>query len=178
VGHPHGKLAWTFHSIPKAGEKYNDTWAGDSWKNRSGRQRLGPDHRGYSARHRVHAVRRAIGRSIRRRSGRPQSFQFKHRRRRRNTGKYLWHFQLVHHDLWDADVANPPMLIDVKQRGRTVPAVAVVGKMGLLFLLDRVTGKPIYGVEERPVPASEVPLERAAKTQPFRSSQRRCRACR
>ena len=84
-----------------------------------------------------------------------------------NTGKYLWHFQLVHHDIWDADVANPPMLIDVKQRGRTIPAVAVISKSGLLFLLDRVNGKPIYGVEERPVPASEVPLERAAKTQPF-----------
>jgi quinoprotein glucose dehydrogenase len=59
------------------------------------------------------------------------------------------------------------MLIDVKQRGRTIPAVAVVGKMGLLFLLDRVTGKPIYGVEERPVAPGEVPLERASKTQPF-----------
>ena len=61
----------------------------------------------------------------------------------------------MHHDIWDADIANAPMLIDVKQRGRTIPAVAVVGKMGLLFLLDRVTGKPIYGVEERPVPPSE-----------------------
>ena len=59
------------------------------------------------------------------------------------------------------------MLIDVKQDGRTIPAVAIISKSGLLFLLDRVTGKPIYGVEERPVPQSEVPLERAAKTQPF-----------
>ena len=59
------------------------------------------------------------------------------------------------------------MLIDVKRAGKTIPAVAVISKLGLLFLLDRVTGKPIYGVEERPVPASEVPLERAAKTQPF-----------
>ena len=59
------------------------------------------------------------------------------------------------------------MLLDVRQGNRTIPAVAVIGKVGLLFLLDRVTGKPIYGVEDRPVPPSEVPLERAAKTQPF-----------
>ena len=84
-----------------------------------------------------------------------------------NTGKYLWHFQVVHHDIWDADLAGAPALIDVKQGGRTIPAVAAIGKTGLLFLLDRVTGKPIYGVEERPVPQSEVPLERTSKTQPF-----------
>ena len=83
------------------------------------------------------------------------------------TGKYLWHFQVVRHDIWDADVANPPLLLDVRQQGRTIPAVAVMSKSGLLFLLDRVTGKPIYGVEDRPVPQSEVPLERTAKTQPF-----------
>ena len=84
-----------------------------------------------------------------------------------NTGKYLWHFQLVHHDLWDADLTAPPALIDVKQGGKTIPAVAVTCKVGLLFILDRVTGKPIYGVEERPVAQSEVPLEHSAKTQPF-----------
>jgi len=84
-----------------------------------------------------------------------------------NTGKYLWHFQVVHHDIWDADMTGAPALIDVKQGGKTIPAVAAINKVGLLFLLDRVTGKPIYGVEERAVPASEVPLERASKTQPF-----------
>ena len=73
----------------------------------------------------------------------------------------------MHHDIWDADLAAAPALIDVKQGGRTIPAVAVINKTGLLFLLDRVTGKPIYGVEERPVPPSEVPLERPSKTQPF-----------
>ncbi|MEO8520772.1 MAG: PQQ-binding-like beta-propeller repeat protein, partial [Acidobacteriota bacterium] len=84
-----------------------------------------------------------------------------------NTGKYLWHFQVVHHDIWDADLAAAPALIDVRRNGLTIPAVAAINKMGLLFLLDRVTGRPIYGVEERPVPPSEVPLERAARTQPF-----------
>ena len=73
----------------------------------------------------------------------------------------------MHHDIWDADLSAAPALFDVKQGGRTIPAVAVINKPGLLFLLDRVTGKPIYGVEERPVPPSEVPLERPSKTQPF-----------
>ena len=84
-----------------------------------------------------------------------------------NTGKYLWHFQMVHHDIWDADAAAAPVLLDVRRNGRTIPAVALMSKNSLVFLMDRVTGAPIYGVEERPVPQSEVPLERAAKTQPF-----------
>ena len=83
------------------------------------------------------------------------------------TGKYLWHFQIVHHDIWDADLTGAPVLLDVKRGGKTIPAVAAINKLGLLFLLDRVTGKPIYGVEERPVTQSEVPLERTSKTQPF-----------
>ena len=162
-----GKLVWTFHSIPRAGEKFNDTWAGDSWKNRSG-----VNVWGFIT---VDAQRGIVYMPF----GAPSVDQFGGDREGdnlfsssivaadANTGKYLWHFQLVHHDIWDADIANPPMLIDLRQGRRTIPAVAVVGKMGLVFLLDRVTGKPIYGVEERPVPASEVPLERAAKTQPF-----------
>jgi quinoprotein glucose dehydrogenase len=84
-----------------------------------------------------------------------------------NTGKYLWHFQVVRHDIWDADLAAPPVLIDVRRGNRTVPAVAVIGKAGLLFILDRTTGEPLFGVENRPVPQSDVPLERTAKTQPF-----------
>jgi quinoprotein glucose dehydrogenase len=162
-----GKLVWTFRSVPRAGEKYVDTWAGDSWKNRTGVNVWG-----------VMTVDTQRG-IVYMPFGAPSVDQYGGDREGdnlfsssivaadANTGKYRWHFQLVHHDIWDSDVANPPMLIDVKQGGRTIPAVAVVGKMGLLFLLDRVTGKPIYGVEERPVAASEVPLERAAKTQPF-----------
>ena len=84
----------------------------------------------------------------------------------------------MHHDIWDADIANAPMLIDVKQRGRTIPAVAVVGKMGLLFLLDRVTGKPIYGVEERPVPRARCRSNAPRRRSRSRSNPRRSRACR
>ena len=162
-----GKLAWTFHSIPRAGEKYNDTWAGDSWKNRSG-----VNVWGFLT---VDAQRGIVYMPF----GAPSVDQYGGDRAGdnlfsssivaadANTGKYLWHFQIVHHDIWDYDLTAAPVLLDVKRAGKTIPAVAVINKVGLLFLLDRVTGKPIYGVEERPVPQSEVPLERTSKSQPF-----------
>ena len=162
-----GKLVWTFRSVPRAGEKYVETWGGDSWKNRSG-----VNVWGFLT---VDAVRGIVYMPF----GAPSVDQYGGDRAGdnlfgtsivaadANTGKYLWHFQVVHHDIWDADLAGAPALVDVKQGGRTVPAVAVINKTGLLFLLDRVTGKPIYGVEERPVPQSDVPLERTSKTQPF-----------
>ncbi|MEO7274230.1 MAG: pyrroloquinoline quinone-dependent dehydrogenase [Vicinamibacterales bacterium] len=86
---------------------------------------------------------------------------------RADTGKRVWHFQTVHHDLWDYDVASPPLLFDWRKDGRTVPAVAIASKTGHLFILDRTTGTPLIPVEERPVPASDVPGETAAPTQPF-----------
>ena len=162
-----GKLVWTFHSIPQPGEKYHDTWAGDSWKNRSGVNIWGfitvDEKRGI-----VYLP-----------FGAPSVDQFGGDRAGddlfssslvavdANTGRYLWHFQVVHHDIWDADMTSAPALIDVKRDGKTIPAVIAMDKAGMVFLLNRVTGKPIYGVEERPVPASELPLERASKTQPF-----------
>lgn len=83
------------------------------------------------------------------------------------TGKYVWHFQLVHHDLWDTDVPSAPSLFDVKKDGKTIPALAVISKNALMFILNRETGKPIYGVEERPVPKGDVPGEWYSPTQPF-----------
>jgi quinoprotein glucose dehydrogenase len=162
-----GALVWTFHSVPAAGEKFSETWAGESGKNRSG-----VNVWGFIT---VDVPRGIVYMPF----GAPSVDQYGGDRAGDNlfgtslvaadaaTGKYLWHFQIVHHDIWDGDVSSAPALFDVKQGGRTIPAVAMIGKNGLLFLLDRVTGRPIYGVEERPVPASEVPLERAAKTQPF-----------
>ena len=162
-----GKLVWTFHSVPQKGEKFNDTWAGDSWQNRTGVNVWGfltvDEKRGI-----VYMP-----------FGAPSVDQYGGDRAGNdlfssslvavdaNTGKYLWHFQVVHHDIWDADLTSPPALIDVKQGGKTIPAVIAMDKIGMIFLLNRVTGKPIYGVEERTVPGSEVPLERPAKTQPF-----------
>ncbi len=86
---------------------------------------------------------------------------------RGDTGERVWHFQTVHHDLWDYDVASPPLLFDLQKDGTSVPAIAVGSKTGNLFLLDRTNGKPIFGVEERAVPKTDVPGEVASPTQPF-----------
>ena len=86
---------------------------------------------------------------------------------RADTGARVWHFQTVHHDLWDYDVASPPILFDWRKDGRTVAAVGVASKTGHLFILDRETGTPLIAVQERPVPKSDVPGEEASPTQPF-----------
>ena len=83
------------------------------------------------------------------------------------TGARVWHFQTVHHDLWDYDVAAPPLLFDMPRGGRAIPAIAVASKTGHLFVLDRETGEPLIPIEERPTPASDVPGEAASPTQPF-----------
>ena len=83
------------------------------------------------------------------------------------TGAYKWHFQTIHHDLWDADPPAPPGLIDIVRNGRRVPAMALTTKSGYMYILNRETGQPIFGVEERPVPESDVPGERAFPTQPI-----------
>ncbi len=86
---------------------------------------------------------------------------------RADTGQRVWHFQTVHHDLWDYDVASPPLLFDFTRDGRTTPAIAVMSKTGHLFILNRETGTPLIPVEERAVPKSDVPGEEASPTQPF-----------
>ena len=84
-----------------------------------------------------------------------------------STGKLVWAFQTVHHDLWDYDNASPPLLVTVTHDGASVPAVLQATKTGMLFVLERETGRPIFPVEERPVPASDIPGEQASPTQPF-----------
>jgi quinoprotein glucose dehydrogenase len=86
---------------------------------------------------------------------------------RASTGRVVWHFQVVHHDLWDYDVASQPLLTTVKRDGKEVPAVVVNTKMGHVFVLDRATGKPLFPVEEREVPKSDVEGENPSRTQPF-----------
>src|SRR6185295_2449292 len=83
-----------------------------------------------------------------------------------STGKLAWYFQMVHHDLWDYDMPAQPALITVRRNGKSVPAVAQVTKMGFVFIFDRLTGKPLFPVEERPVPQSDVPGEEPWPTQP------------
>jgi quinoprotein glucose dehydrogenase len=83
------------------------------------------------------------------------------------TGERRWHFQLVHHDIWDYDTPAPPILIDITVRGKRIPAVAQVSKQGLTYVFDRVTGKPVWPIVERAVPASDVPGEVTSRTQPI-----------
>jgi quinoprotein glucose dehydrogenase len=162
-----GRVVWTFHSVPREGEPFHDSWAGDSWKNRSGVNVWGlmtvDAQRGI--------VYMPFGAPATDRWGGDREgdnlFSTSVVAADANTGKYLWHFQMIHHDIWDGDASAPPLLFDVKQGGKTIPAVALMCKNGLVFIVDRVTGKPIYPVEERPVPQSEVPGEHTAKTQPF-----------
>ncbi len=162
-----GKLVWTFHTVPRKGEFGNDTWQGDSWKQRSGTNVWGmmtvDAQRGI--------VYMPVGAPTWDRYGGDRIgdnlFSTSMVALNANTGKRLWHFQIVHHDVWDMDASVPATLVDVKQGSKTIPAVAIVSKSGLFFLLNRVTGKPIYPVEERKVPASDVPGEQVSATQPF-----------
>jgi quinoprotein glucose dehydrogenase len=162
-----GKLVWTFHSIPRPGEKFHESWEDDGWKQRSGVNvwnmltidakrgiaylpfgaptfdRYGGDHKGANLfSDSVVAVDA-------------------------NTGKYLWHFQAVHHDIWDYDLDTPPVLLEVKKDGKDIPAIAVMNKDALLYILNRVTGEPVFGVTETPVPASPLASETAWPTQPI-----------
>ena len=84
-----------------------------------------------------------------------------------STGEVIWHFQTVHHDLWDFDVPAQPTLTTVKKDGKDLPAVIQATKMGLFFILNRLTGEPVFPIEERPVPQTDVPGEFTSATQPY-----------
>ncbi len=162
-----GKLVWTFHSVPRPGETGHETWSGDSWKQRSGVNVWGymtvDQDRGI--------VYMPFGAPNNDRVGidRPGDNLFGTAivAAEAATGKLLWYFQVVHHDIWDYDTETPPTLIDVHRAAKTIPAVVVVNKTGLMFVLNRVTGKPLFPVVEKPVLPSNVPGEHASPTQPF-----------
>ena len=162
-----GKLVWTFHSIPRPGEPGHDSWGSDSWKDRSGVNVWGwmtlDDQRG--------VLYMPFGAPNNDRVGidRPGNNLYSSSivAVDANTGKYRWHFQAVHHDVWDMDTQSPPTLVDVRRGGKVIPALVSVNKNSLMYVLDRTTGKPVFGVEERPVPASTVPGEQLSPTQPF-----------
>ena len=162
-----GKLAWTFHSIPRPGETNFGTWAGDSWK-----QRSGVNVWGFMT---VDVARGIVYMPFGAPSGdlwggdRPGNdlYDTSVVAADAKTGKYLWHFQVVHHDIWDFDLESPPVLMDIKRNGKVIPSVAVFGKSSLLFLLDRTNGKPIYDVTEKEVAQTDVPAEKTSPTQPF-----------
>jgi len=164
-----GRLRWIFHTIPYPGE------AGyASWDDSAAYQHIGGANAwsGFSLDVERGIVFAPIGSA---------SFDFYGGRRLGNdlfadcvvaldaaTGKPIWHFQTVHHDVWDRDPPTPPVLVSVQKDGRTIPAVVQVTKSGMIFLLDRMTGQPIYPVEERPVgDSSELKGERLSPTQPY-----------
>ena len=161
-----GERAWVFHTIPHPGEFGNDTWAGDAWKTEGGANVWGgmslDEERGL-----VFLPVSTPGYSF-----------YGGTRKGKNlfsnsvvaldaaTGERIWHYQLVHHDIWDRDLGAPPILATVEHDGEKVDAVAQASKRGDLFLLDRETGEPLFPVEEKPVPASTLPGEEAWPTQP------------
>jgi len=162
-----GKLVWTFHTVPRPGEFGYDTWRENSAENRSGVNVWG--YMSVDAQRGILYMPLGAPNNDRVGTDRPGNNLFSSSivAVDANTGKYLWHFQLVHHDIWDYDTQSAPLLVDLNRNGTTVPAVLIVNKTGLLFTLNRVTGKPIFDIEERPVPKSDVPREQTSPTQPF-----------
>ena len=162
-----GKRRWIFHTIPKPGEFGNDTWEGDSWKTAGGTNNWG----GMS----VDTKRGWVFASI----GSPSFDYYGGDRKGANlfgncvltldalTGERIWHFQTVHHDVWDYDLPAQPALVTIDREGRRIDAVAQVTKTAMLFLFDRESGEPIFPVEERPIPPSDVSGEELWPTQPF-----------
>jgi quinoprotein glucose dehydrogenase len=162
-----GKLVWTFHTIPRPGEYGYETWPADAWKYAGGANSWGEIS--IDAKRGIAYVP----------TGSPTHDLFGGDRKGANlfgntllaldarTGRRLWHFQTVHHDLWDYDLAAAPKLLTVRHDGGMVDVVAQPTKTGMLFVFDRETGKPLWPIEERPVPASDMPGEHAWPTQPF-----------
>ena len=162
-----GRMLWRFHVVPKPGEFGIDTWEGDSakytgnvsaWAPLSADSALGlvyiptdtPTNDYYGG-HRL--GQNLYGTSL-------IAIDVK-------TGKRKWHFQMVHHDIWNYDTPDAPKLLDVTVGGRKIPVIAQATKQGFLYVLDRTTGEPVWPIEERPTPQSDVPGERTSPTQPF-----------
>lgn len=162
-----GKLAWVFHTIPLPGETGYDTWPKDAYKYVGGVNTWGEisvdDQRGIvyfptgSPTYDYYGADR-IGDNL---------FSDCILALDAKTGKRLWHFQTVHHDLWDYDLCAAPQLITVTHNGKKIDAVAQASKTGFLYVFNRVTGEPLWPIEERAVPQSTIPGEKTSPTQPF-----------
>ncbi len=162
-----GRLVWTFHPLPHPGEPGYETWPKDNWMTTGSPANWGAIS--------IDTQRGLIFLPI----GQPAPQYYGGSRHGQNlysssivaleaqTGKVRWYFQMTHHDVWDYDAEATPALIDVIHDGKTIPAVVAISKAGSMFFLNRETGKPIYPVEERPVPQSDVPGEQTSPTQPF-----------
>jgi glucose dehydrogenase len=162
-----GKLVWTFHTVPRPGERGHESWKGDTWKDIAG----GDVWSFFTIDEKRGILYMPVGSINNDHYGvdRPGTDLFANSLVAVDvkTGKMKWYFQAIHHDLWDYDMPAAPMLFDVVHHGERIPAVAVITKNPLLFILNRVTGQPIYGAEERPVPPGDAPGEWYSPTQPF-----------
>jgi len=163
-----GAKLWEFHTVPQPGETGHETWLNDGWKGRSGTnvwawQMTLDEQRGMLYMPVDGPASNYYG------GDRPGANLFGNSvvAVDAETGKLKWYFQTVHHDLWDYDNPPAPALIDITVNGKKVPALAQIGKTGWMFILNRETGKPVFGVEERPVAAGDVPGEWYSPTQPF-----------
>jgi len=162
-----GKLLWTFNTIPKPGEFGNDTWGSNSWATN-----------GNTGVWTQITVDEELGLVYLPVESPTSDFYGGHRPGNNlfgeslvcvdlKTGQRKWHFQIVHHPIWDYDLSSAPILADILVDGRTIKAVALPSKEAFLYVFDRVTGKPVWPIEERPVPKGEVPGEWYSPTQPF-----------
>ena len=162
-----GKRRWIFHTIPHPGEPGHETWPPEAWKTAGGANAWG----GFTLDARRGLVFFGTGSAAYDHWGGDRVGANLYANSivalRARTGERAWHFQAVHHDIWDYDLPCPPVLVSVKRDGKRVDAVAQTMKVGHLFLLDRETGEPLFPVEERPVPRSDLPGEASWPTQPF-----------
>jgi len=165
-----GALRWTFHTIPRDGEFGADTWPPGSWKVRGGANSWAgvtlDRERGIVYLPTGSATPDFWGGN---RSG-DNLFANSLLALDARTGERIWHFQVVHHDLWDRDLPAPPNLVTIERDGRMIDAITQTTKSGHLFVFDRVTGEPVFPIEQRPVHPSLYPEETAAATQPFPSA--------
>ena len=162
-----GQLRWVFRTIPRPGEFGYDTWPPEAWKTAGGAS----DWSGHSVDEKrgiVYVSTETAGPDFwgGDRFG-ANLFANCIIALDANTGRRLWHFQTVHHDLWDLDLPAPPTLLTVTHNGRRIDAVAQGTKHGLLFVFDRVTGQPLWPIHERPTPRSQIPELQTWPTQPF-----------
>jgi glucose dehydrogenase len=163
-----GKELWTFHTFPHPGETGNDTWANDSWKDRTGNNVWAFALTVDEERSMVYLPVSGPGANFYG-GDRPGANLFGNTlvALDAQSGKLKWYFQTVRHELWDYNLPPAPSLIDIKKDGKRIPALVQVGKSGFMYILDRTNGKPVFGVEERPVDKSNVPGEVSFPTQPI-----------
>ena len=162
-----GKLLWTFRTIPRPGEFGHETWGNDSWKFTGNTGAWAPLSADEELGYVYIPVEMPTGDFYG--GNRPGDNLFSDSLvcLEARTGKRIWHYQLVHHDIWDWDIAAAPILADITVNGKKIKAVAQVTKQAFTYVFDRVTGQPVWPFEERPVPQSDVPGEKTAATQPF-----------